>query len=327
MPRYLLPLIALVSVLSALPATAQTALPDSLRIVVLGSSTAAGAGPSVKDSAWVWRYRAYLESIDPDYEVVNLAVGGFTTYHIQPDDYVSPEGRVSRDTLHNISRAIALDADAVIINLPSNDAAKNYSIIEQSQNFERVAALADSAGIPLWVCTTQPRNLTDTLRMNLITMKDWIIDRFGDHTLDFWTALAVEDGSMHSEYNSGDGVHLNDAAHGLLFARVRDADIPGKLGGTSTVTPAPLASFHEISAYPHPVQDRLSVRIRTQIPAQCTLLLTDLLGRQLRRTDFHSEGTVPTTQHLQLADLPGGVYHLVLRTGNHITATSILHVQ
>ena len=323
MPRFLSAIIALV-LLYSIPAVAQTRLPDSLRIVVLGSSTAAGAGASPRDSAWVWRYRAYLESIDPDYEVVNLAVGGYTTYHIQPTEYASPDGRVSRDSLRNITRAIALQADAVIINLPSNDAALKFSIIEQAQNFERVAAKADSAGIPLWVCTTQPRNLTDTLRMNLITMKDWITDRFGDHTLDFWSELAVEDGSMHSEFNSGDGVHLNNAGHDLLFTRVRDANIPEKLGGTSAAVPVPLASLHEINAYPHPVRDRLSIRVRTERPVQCTLLLTDLLGRQLRRNDFRSTGTVPSTLHLQLADLPRGVYHLVLRSGSHITATSIL---
>ena len=49
---------------------------ESYKIVVLGSSTAAGAGVSSSDSAWVNRYRNYLESINPDNEVINLAVGG-----------------------------------------------------------------------------------------------------------------------------------------------------------------------------------------------------------------------------------------------------------
>jgi len=35
---------------------------DSIRVVVIGSSTASGTGASVPDSAWVNRYRNYLVS-------------------------------------------------------------------------------------------------------------------------------------------------------------------------------------------------------------------------------------------------------------------------
>ncbi|MEZ4983685.1 MAG: SGNH/GDSL hydrolase family protein [Saprospiraceae bacterium] len=51
------------------------------RIVVLGSSTAEGTGASSPDSSWVNRYRASL-SRNTRYEVVNLARGGYTTFHI-----------------------------------------------------------------------------------------------------------------------------------------------------------------------------------------------------------------------------------------------------
>jgi len=310
--------------LSFSPAAARTTLPDSLHIVVLGSSTAAGAGASPRDSAWVWRYRAYLTDIDSDFEVTNLAVGGYTTYHIQPNEYESPEGRVSRDTLRNITRAIALGADAIIINLPSNDAAKKFSIIEQTQNFERVAAKADSAGIPLWVCTTQPRNLPDSGRMNLITIKDWVLSRFGDHALDFWSELAVEDGSMRSAYNSGDGVHLNNAGHGVLFSRVVGADIPARLGGTTALSPAPLASALELEAWPQPARDHLTVRLRSASVGACSLQLTDLLGRTLQQQDVHSDGSSAMTTQLTLSALAPGMYHLVFRTRSSVTATSIL---
>ncbi|MEM6349031.1 MAG: hypothetical protein AAF927_34410, partial [Bacteroidota bacterium] len=53
---------------------------QDFKIVVLGSSTAAGSGASSSDSAWVNRYRQYLQSINPDNQVVNLAQGGYNTY-------------------------------------------------------------------------------------------------------------------------------------------------------------------------------------------------------------------------------------------------------
>ena len=54
------------------------------RIVVLGSSTAAGAGVSDSNRAWVNQYRTYLQSIDPTNTVTNLAKGGYTTCAIMP---------------------------------------------------------------------------------------------------------------------------------------------------------------------------------------------------------------------------------------------------
>jgi len=54
---------------------------NAIRVVVLGSSTAAGAGVSTSDSAWVNRYEDYLLSINPNNEVINLAQGGYSNYN------------------------------------------------------------------------------------------------------------------------------------------------------------------------------------------------------------------------------------------------------
>ncbi|MCK5453947.1 MAG: hypothetical protein KAJ16_06275, partial [Calditrichia bacterium] len=44
---------------------------DSVKIVILGSSTALGIGPYNPSNAWVNRYRTYLQGINPANEVVN----------------------------------------------------------------------------------------------------------------------------------------------------------------------------------------------------------------------------------------------------------------
>ena len=38
--------------------------------------------------------------------------------------------------------------------------------------------------------------------------------------MDFWNGLADMEGRLFSGYDAGDGVHLNDAGHRLLFERV-----------------------------------------------------------------------------------------------------------
>lgn len=54
------------------------------RIVVLGSSTAAGAGVSSPDKAWTSRVSAWLEENHPGCTLINLAKGGYTTCRIMP---------------------------------------------------------------------------------------------------------------------------------------------------------------------------------------------------------------------------------------------------
>lgn len=56
-----------------------------IRIVVLGSSTAEGAGASVRKNSWVSRFARYVKNTDPTNEVVNLAKGGYTTCAIMPN--------------------------------------------------------------------------------------------------------------------------------------------------------------------------------------------------------------------------------------------------
>lgn len=46
------------------------------RIVILGSSTAEGAGVKVPENSWACRYAQYLKSVDKGYEIINLAKEG-----------------------------------------------------------------------------------------------------------------------------------------------------------------------------------------------------------------------------------------------------------
>lgn len=311
-------LLFLVTLLPLFTAHADDPLPDSLRIVVLGSSTAAGAGASPRDSAWVWRYQSHLQSLNPAYEVHNLAVGGYTSYHIQADGYSPPEGRTNPDTLHNITKALTFRPHAIIINLPSNDAALNFSIIEQSQNFERLAEIAANASVALWVCTTQPRNLGEAQRQNLITMRDWLRDRFGERCLDFWNDLATEGGKLLPAFDSGDGVHLNNSGHYLAFARARDARIPEEIARTTAIADLPYPQDLRMTIYPQPAADMVNIRIEDAQSGTLTVVVTDLLGREMTRLEqFTSAGS--SHHRLNVGRLPRGMYHVIVRSGERVS--------
>ena len=202
-------------------------------IVVLGSSTAAGTGPKLPQNTWVERYRAYLKAQFPKFTLTNLAVGGYTTYQMQPSGYAPPGNLPKPDTNHDITAALALKPDAIIINMPSNDTNANYPAADQMANFERVTKLAGQNGAACWVTTSQPRNFTgdsdqvkQTKHALLMTVKDAIKQKYGDHTLDFWTQFADASGNIKDQYGAGDGTHMNDEAHALLVQEAINARIP-----------------------------------------------------------------------------------------------------
>jgi len=202
---------------------------QDLTIVVLGSSTAAGSGPSVSDSAWVNRYRKYLKEINPNNEVINLGVGGTTTYNIMPTNFVPLPGKPLPDPNKNIDNALSYNPDAIIINFPSNDAAFGFGIAEQMSNFDSVVNYAAMQGVPTWVCTTQPKTGFSTSQKAVQTgVRDSILSLYGNMAIDFWTTLALPNHDIDSLYDA-DGTHLNDAGHAILVSRVIASNIPSSI--------------------------------------------------------------------------------------------------
>ncbi len=194
------------------------------RIVVLGSSTAAGSGPKDTNNGWVNRYRTYLQSLDPTHQVINLSSGGSATYSALPaEDSVA--NRPKPDTLRNITKALSYNPDIIILNYPTNDVGYGYSVKEQLDNYAVIVEKAAQAGVPVWIATTQGRNLDRNKRDLLIQTRDSIHSVYGDKAIDFWTTISNDDGYINSLYDSGDGIHLNDDAHKILFDRVVAKDI------------------------------------------------------------------------------------------------------
>jgi lysophospholipase L1-like esterase len=261
---------------------------DGPLLAVLGSSTAAGTGASSPDSSWVGRFSNYVHGINPDAVVLNLAVGGYTTYHIRETGYTPPGGRPAPSPEHNITHALAYKPWGIIVNLPSNDVAAGYALEEQLQNYDAVKALADAADVPIWFSTAQPRNFaTQEQRDVLFAQTDSTFARFGTFAIDFWNGVGAPDGTILPQYDSGDGTHLNDSGHALLFSRVLDADVwsravtavgPGEDHG-SVVPPLPLLYQNA----PNPFAPRTRIHFELPNAGEVTLDVFDVRGRLVRR--------------------------------------------
>jgi len=231
----------------------------SCHVVVLGSSTAAGTGPSSIDSAWVWLFRDTLFQNDTRFSITNIARGGFTTYNILPSGSTIPSNiNQTIDTVRNITQALSLNPNAIIINLPSNDAANSYSVEDQLANYDLILAELDVLEIPYWIATPQPRNgFSDNQKQIQLDMRDSTFARFGEFAIDFWNGLEDGVNNVDSSFDSGDGVHLNNAGHSILLERVLQSQIPdflldNKDESTSNQQSIP---YFPLAVYPNPTSD------------------------------------------------------------------------
>jgi lysophospholipase L1-like esterase len=205
---------------------------SQISMVVLGSSTAAGTGASVYDSAWAGKlqleFRKNTSAGNPDTVVVNLAVGGYVTYQVMPTGYTPPAGRPAPDPDHNATKALSFSPAIIIINLPTNDIGAGYTPKEYMDNLRYLLQYINNAGSKVYITTTQPRSQYDfNKRLSLFQLVDSINNNFGSYAIDFWTDLATTDGQYNllPEVNSGDDIHVNNLGHRLLFQKVKAKNI------------------------------------------------------------------------------------------------------
>ena len=190
---------------------------QKVRIVVLGSSTAAGNGASVPDSSWVGRTKTYFKSLGQLDTLYNLAFGGTRTEDALPNN--GENG--------SVTRAMALHPDLVIVSFVSNDAVADIPIATTMSNLRTIAKVVTDAGKICWITTPHPRNSFTTFQNNLQKgVRDSTYLQFPGKNLDFWDCLVASDGvSINPIYDYGDGIHCNDAGHFQMYAVVKAANI------------------------------------------------------------------------------------------------------
>ncbi len=195
---------------------------------VIGSSTAAGEHASVPDSAWVNRLTHYYQSLGLTIVPHNLAVGGRNCYHGMPSGYIPPPGRDFPQAGDNITMALSFSPDVVIVSYPTN----NYHIYSISEIMNCLQAMKDAAnaqGKTCYITTSQPRQdgaFPDLATRTLLkVIRDSIMNRFTNYAIDFFTGIANPDYTINTDYAYGDGIHLNDLGHRVLFERVKAKNI------------------------------------------------------------------------------------------------------
>jgi lysophospholipase L1-like esterase len=161
--------------------------------------------------------------------VTKHPLSGETNIEVQPTGTVNPAGRPEIDPAHNITAALALHPDAIVVNLPSNDAAMGVPVDTSLANIAVVADQARAAHVLFWVTTSQPRRLPPEQVALLVAYRDRIRQAYGPQVLDFFTPLAGPDNLPRPALIQDDGIHPNPEGHRLLFEQVHVADLPAKI--------------------------------------------------------------------------------------------------
>ena len=180
----------------------------SRHLVVLGSSTPQGSGASSPAASWVGLFEQHVRALAPRQRVTNLARGGYRPEQLLP----------SGDPARNITQALALGADLIIVNLPLGiDAGEHRSAEGFLAVYRELQRIAAQHGADLWFTTATPKNhVDDAARVLLREYCRRIKAEFAPRVIDFWTPTAAPDGRIRPELNA-DGIHLNDAGHRRLF--------------------------------------------------------------------------------------------------------------
>ena len=186
--------------------------------VVLGSSTAAGFGASSSSQAWVARL-AVAES-SRGVTIINLARGGLTTYEALPVSSPAVAGRPVPDPSVNSDAAMALRPKLVLVSFPTNDTAAGFGVDEVVSNLLTIRGAVLAGGASVVMLSTQPRNLPDAQLAQLPTIDDRLAAAVGNCFVAVRAPLAGRDGHLDPRYDSGDGIHPNDAGHALIFGLV-----------------------------------------------------------------------------------------------------------
>jgi lysophospholipase L1-like esterase len=213
------------------------------KVVIMGSSTAAGSGATTYQLSWAGRLTDNFNkntSDGLDTVFYNIAVPGHNTYQELPTGYIPPTGRPNPDPLCNVTAALSYNPDVIIISLPSNDVGNGYSLTETMNNFRMMYNSITASGAKCFITTTQPRNDYSLIqRQALLETKDSITAQFGLFTINFWDDLVTSDGLYMLRSDRKDptsNIHPNDLGHDFLFGRVRDKNIFGLVVLPTTLT-------------------------------------------------------------------------------------------
>lgn len=194
------------------------------KVVLMGSSTAEGWYATTGNSLFE-RLQTYYST----HIWINLGYRGLSTYQALATPV---PGKPSVDLDHNITKALSLEPDIILVSYPTNDVNNGYTNEETLANLITLQSLAAARGVAMFFLGTQPRDFPDQeRRTQLSTQNDLIHQTFIGKSINVYPDLVRDGGFIAFDVrfldanNNPDGIHLNNEGHRRLFQKVVDFDM------------------------------------------------------------------------------------------------------
>jgi hypothetical protein len=108
-----------------------------------------------------------------------------------------------------------------ILMIGGNDIQFGYPTNQWQSQYSSLVAQLQTNGVHVKHCLNPPRTF-----VNLLPLKDWITANYpASDLIDTWTPLLTGTNTLNPAYDSGDGVHPNDAGH-LLIGTIISTNLP-----------------------------------------------------------------------------------------------------
>lgn len=185
--------------------------------VIMGSSSAAGAGATAGNS---WASKLHTSQLARGVVVNNIARGGTVTYQGLPSNTKPIANRPLPDDAINIDAALSRSPKLLLVSYPSNDTALGYSVDETISNLQAIQNAARAKGVAVLFLSTQPRQMPPHLLARLPDIDARLQKMAGPCFVSLREGLQNSAGTLHTDFDSGDGVHPNNAGHQLIFSRI-----------------------------------------------------------------------------------------------------------
>lgn len=214
----------------------------AVHVVVLGSSTAAGKNLDVPMyggrvgglvDRWSDRYLAALDAVRPGSTVDNLALPGQATYSVLPDGTVISTtwlpGTGRPDPTRNITRAVSLAPDAIVINMPlGRELSAGESLDTLMANLHTLVDTAAAAGIEVWITTTAAAMDSTAAEIDAFRAANArTTAEFGPRVIDFFPVCSLASGAADPALRLTDTAgHPSAECHQRLADAVLRAGIP-----------------------------------------------------------------------------------------------------
>jgi lysophospholipase L1-like esterase len=116
---------------------------------------------------------------------------------------------------------LAHHPSTAILMAGGNDLAFGYPTIQWQTQYSNLVYQLQANGIVVKHTYQTPRNSVD-----LRPLRDWITSHYPpSDVIDTWTPFVTNAFSLKTNYDSGDGVHPNDAGH-LLLGQIIRTNLP-----------------------------------------------------------------------------------------------------